>query len=101
MKNKYFTIRLKLDILTIDFEHFDKTVTSPETIETNSLAKLRNSGHLFSPLLAKTGNYRFFSVKKVPDEKEPDSMIEIFPRQRNQEKKKHEWKKGGKTFTIP
>ena len=56
MKNKFITIKLKFDISTIDFEQFDKTVTSPETMETNSLAKVSNSGQFSSLLLSKTGN---------------------------------------------
>ena len=108
MRNKLTTIRLKPDISTINFEQFDKTVTSPEATEINSLTKLGNSGHLSSPLLAKTGNYRFFSVKEIPDEREPDLIIEEFPifkkkkfpGQRNQ-KKNANFEKGGETFTVP
>ena len=45
MKNKFTILRLKLDILTIDFEQLNKTkepVTSFEILETNSLTKTGN-----------------------------------------------------------
>ena len=50
----------------------------PESMEINSLTKLGNSGYLHSTLLAKSGNYRFPSVKKLPGEKEPDLIIQEF-----------------------
>ena len=79
MRSKFTTIRLKPDITTIDFEQLDKInepTIMPETMETNSLTKLKNSGHIFSPLLAKTRNYQLPSVKEVPNEGEHDLIIE-------------------------
>ena len=99
MKSKFTTIRLKPDTSTINFEQLDKLdepVTTFEIMKTNSLNKLGNSRHPSSPLLAKRGNYQFPSVEKMPDEGEPDSIIEElptfrkrkFPGQRNRERKK-------------
>ena len=55
MKNKFTTIGLKPDISTINFEQLDnrnEPVTAPESIETNSLTKINNSGKFSSLLLA-------------------------------------------------
>ena len=57
----------------------DEPITTLETMETNSLTKLRNSGYRFSPLLAKNGNYQFLSVKEMPNEGKPDSIIKKLP----------------------
>ena len=70
MKNKFKTIWLKPDISTIDFEQLDQIhepVTMPETMETNSLTGISNSG---PPLLTKSGNYRPPSVKEISEEGE-------------------------------
>ena len=64
MRDNFTTIRLKPDILTIDFEQLDQIhepATMPETMETNSLAGIGNSG---PSLLTKSGNYRPPSVEK-------------------------------------
>ena len=82
MKNKFTTIKLKLNISTINFEQFgkmNKPITAPEAMETNWLTEINSSGRFPLPLLVKTGNYRSFSVKEIPDEGEPDSIIEEFP----------------------
>ena len=74
MKSKFTTIRLKHDISTINFEQLDKInepVTTPEIMETNSLTGIGNSGQFFSPLLAKSSNYRLPSVKEIPDVRGP------------------------------
>ena len=59
MKSKFTTIKLKFDVSTIVFEHFEQIA---ETIighaETNSFAQL--------------GKYRLFTVEKIPDESEPE-----------------------------
>ena len=78
MRSKFTTIRLKPDISTINFEQLDKInepVTTLETMETNSLAKIGNSGQLSSPLLAKSGNYRPPAVKEIPDEGEFEELL--------------------------
>ena len=109
MKNKFTTIRFKLDISTINFEQLDKInepITTPEIMETNSLTGIGNWGQFSSPLLAKSGNYRPFSVKKISDEREFEE-IPIFkkkklPEQRSQERKKTRiLKKGGKISGPP
>ena len=78
-------------------------------METNSLAKLGNSGHFHSPLLAKLGNYRFPSVKETPDEREPDLMIQelpIFKKRKfhgttqSGKEKNANFEKGGKAYTA-
>ena len=95
MRNIFTTIRLKPDISTINFEQLDKInepVTTPETMETNSLTKIGNLRQFPSLLLAKSGNYRPFSVKEIPDEGEleefPIFKKSKFPGQRNQERKR-------------
>ena len=104
MRNKFTTIRLKPDVSTIDFEQLDRIiepVTTPEITETDSLTKLGNSGHPFSPLLAKTGNYQPPSVEEIPDEGESDSRKKKFPGQRNKERKKARISKRGGKFIQP
>ena len=104
MRNKFTTIRLKPDVSTIDFEQLDKIiepVTTPEITETDSLTKLRNSGHSFSPLLTKTGNYQPPSVEEIPNEGEFDSKKRKFPGQRNKERKKARISKKGEEFIQP
>ena len=109
MKSKFTTIRFKPDISTINFEKLDQIneqITTPEITETNSLTGISNSGQLFSLLLAKSGNYRPFSIKKIPDEGEPEELP-IFrkkklPGQRSQERRKARiLKKGGKISGPP
>ena len=95
MRNKFTTIRFKPDISTINFEQLDEMnepVTTPEIMETNSLTEIGNSKQPSSFLLAKSGNYRPFSVEKIPDEGEFEELP-IFkkrelPGQRNKERKK-------------
>ena len=97
MKNKFTTIRLKPDISTINFEQLDQIyepVTVPETMETNSLTGIGNSGQLFSPLLTNLSNYQPPSVEKIPNEGEHElEELPIFtkkklPEQRSQERKR-------------
>ena len=109
MRSKFTTIRLKPDISTINFEQLDKInepVTTPETMETNSLTKISNSGQLSSLLLAKSGNYRPLSVEKIPDEgKFKEFLISKkrkFFGQRNQERERTRiLKRGGKISELP
>ena len=71
MKIKFTIIKLNPDFSTNDSEHMNKIiepVIMPETMETNSLTELKNSGYPSSPLVAKTGNYQLPSVKKIPKE---------------------------------
>ena len=106
MRNKFTTIKLKPDISTIDFEQLDEinqSFTTPEISETKLLAKLKNSGHPSSPLLAKSNNYQPPSVEEIPDEGKRDLIIEKFPTskkrkfpgQRNQERRKAKTLKRG------
>ena len=81
MNNKFTIIKLKPDTSTIDFEKYNKInepITSIETSETNSLTKTGNFTR-FPPektqSLTKISDYQFPSVKKIPNEKEPDSLI--------------------------
>ena len=110
MRSKFTTIRLKPDISTINFEHLEginQPGTTPEKPEMNLLTQLGNSGLFFSTLLAETSNYRFPSVKKIPDEGEHDLMFEElltfkkrnFSGQRNQERKKARILKKGEKFS--
>ena len=110
MKNKFTTIRLKPDISTINFEQLDQIyepVTVPETMETNSLTAIDNSGQLFSPLLANLNNYQPPSVEKIPDEREheleefPISRKRKLPEQRSQKRKRARILKKGKTEESP
>ena len=109
MRSKFTTIRLKPDISTINFEQLDKInepVTTPETMETNSLAKISNSGQFSSPLLAKSGNYRPPSVEKIPDEGKLEELLKFKKRkflgQRNKERKRTLiLKKGEKLSELP
>ena len=109
MKSKFTTIRLKPDISTINFEQLDKInepVSTPEIMETNSLTGISNSGQLFSPLLAKSGNYRPPSVEEIPDEGEFEELP-IFKKKkllglRSQEQRRARiLKKGGKISGPP
>ena len=108
MRNKFTTIRLKPDISTINFEQLDKInepVTTPEIMETNSLAGIGNLGQLFSPFLAKSGNYRPPSVKEIPDEGEFEELP-IFrkrklPGQRSQERRRARILKKGEKISGP
>ena len=108
MKSKFTTIRLKPDISTINFEQLDKIneqVTTPEIMETNSLAGISNSGQLFSPLLAKSANYRPPSVEEIPDEGEFEELP-IFrkrklPGQRSQERRRARILKKGEKISGP
>ena len=107
MKSKFTTIRFKPDISTINFEQLDKInepVTTPETMETNSLAKISNSGQFSSPLLAKSGNYRPPSVEKIPDEGEFEELP-IFkkklPGQRSRERRRARILKKGEKISRP
>ena len=96
-------IRLRPYISTIDFEQLNKInepVITPEPMETS----------LFLSLIAKSSNYQFPSVEEIPDEGEPDPIIEEFPThkkrkfpgQRSQERKKGpNFEKGGRVSTIP
>ena len=95
MRSKFTTIRFKPDISTINFEQLDEMnepVTTPEIMETNSLTEIGNSKQPSSFLLAKSGNYRPFSVEKIPDEGEfeefPIFKKKKLPGQRNKERKK-------------
>ena len=108
MRNKFTTIRLKPDISTINFERLDKInepVTTPEIMETNSLAGINNSEQLSSPLLVKSSNYRPLSVEEIPDEGEfeetPISKKRKLPEQRNQERKRARILNRGKVFRAP
>ena len=108
MKSKFTTIRLKPDIFTINFKQLDKInepVTTPEIMETNSLAGISNSGQLFSPLLAKSANYRPLSVEEIPDEGEFEELP-IFrkrklPGQRSQERRRARILKKGEKLSGP
>ena len=51
-------------------------------METNSLAKVSNSGQFSSFLIAKSGNYRPFSVENLPDEGEFEEFL-IFKKKDN------------------
>ena len=99
MRSKFTTIRLRLDISTIDFEQLDKSnepVITPEPMETS----------FFSSLITKSSNYQPPSVKKIPNEGKPDPIIEKlpthkekkFPGQRSQERKKARILKRGEKF---
>ena len=99
MRNKFTMIRRRPDISTIDFEQLDKInepVITPEPMET----------FFSSSLIAKSSNYQFPSVKKIPDERKSDPIIEKlpthkkrkFPGQRSQEKKKARILKRGEEF---
>ena len=108
MRSKFTTIRFKPDISTINFEQLDEMnepVTTPEIMETNSLTEIGNSKQPSSLLLAKSGNYRPFSVEEIPDEGEFEELF-IFrkkklPGQRNKERKKARiLKKGEKCYDL-
>ena len=110
MRNKFTTIRLKPDISTINFEQLDQIhepVTVPETMKTNSLTAIGNSGQFFSPLLANLSNYQPPSVEKIPNEGKheleelPISKKKKLPGQRSQERKKTRILKKGKTEEPP
>ena len=108
MRSKFTTIRFKPDISTINFDQFDKInelVIMPEIMETNSLTGIGNSGQLFSPLLAKSGNYRPLSVEKILDEGEleelPISKKRKLPGQRSQERRRARSLKKGKKLSGP
>ena len=105
MRSKFTTIRLKPDISTINFEQLDKInepVTTPETMESHSLTKIGNLKQPSSLLLAKSGNYRPFSVKKIPDERKLEELPifkkKISPDNATKNEKKHEFWKKGKTL---
>ena len=107
IKSKFTTIKLKPDISTINFEQLDKIndpITTPETMETNPLTKINNSGQCSSFLLAKSGNYRPPSVEKIPDEGKLEELL-IFkknsPDYATKNEKNANFEKGGKTFRIP
>ena len=84
----------------------NEPVTTPEIMETNSLAEISNSKQPSSLLLAKSGNYRPPSVEKIPDEGEleetPISKKRRLPGQRNQKRKRARiLKKGEKLSDLP
>ena len=61
MSNKFTTIKLRPDVSTIVFEHFDQTTeTTIEPANMNSFAQL--------------SNYQFLTVEKFPDERESESL---------------------------
>ena len=99
MRSKFTTIRLRPNISTIDFEQLDKMnepVITPEPMETS----------FFSSLIVKSSNYQLPSVEEIPNEGEPDPIIEElpthkkrkFPGQRSQERKKARILKRGEKF---